>query len=44
MAYFTSLFEGIGRTSEDALEGIVPGSRNGNTPVGEAWLFEETKR
>jgi hypothetical protein len=47
-AYFTSLFDGIGRVgSVDALLLVCAearaGRRNGRTPVGEAWLFEDTR-
>ena len=44
-AYFTSLLDAMGRTeSVDELELCAAGSRNGNIPVGEAWLFEATRR
>lgn len=42
-AYFDNLFDGIrSGASTDEVDGQA-GRRKGKTPVGEAWLFEETK-
>jgi hypothetical protein len=42
-AYLTSLLVVIG--TSDSWGGLeVAGKRKGSDPVGEAWLFEETRR
>jgi len=43
--YFTSLLEAMGRMdSWDEFVFSVAGNRNGRDPVGDAWLFEATRR
>lgn len=45
IAYFTNLLDGTGEVDScEAIEEAADGSKNGKTPVGEAWLFEETRR
>jgi hypothetical protein len=45
VAYLTNLFDGIGRSeSWEAFDPYTAGSRNGNEPVGEEWLFDEMRR
>ena len=44
-AYLASLLYEIGcGHSGDDFNDCEPGRRKGNEPVGEAWLFEETRR
>ena len=45
VAYFTNLLDGTGVINScEAPEEDAEGSKKGNTPEGEAWLFEETRR
>lgn len=43
-AYFTNLLDVIGNNASWDEFDWMAGSRNGNDPVGEAWLLEETRR